>query len=100
MGGAFDISQFLDGYYDQDAYFLNPLHFLPNLTDSAYLDQFRRNKWVLATGEYDICRAANESFSGAAARQGHPAQPARVGSRLETRLAGLAAHGCGLPTVA
>ena len=29
MGGAFDISQFLDGYYDQDCYFLNPPSFLP-----------------------------------------------------------------------
>lgn len=63
MGGAFDITQFLDGYWDEDCYFLNPPSFLPTLTDSYYLDQFRRNKWVLATGEHDICRAANESFS-------------------------------------
>lgn len=63
MGGAFDISQFLDGYYDQDCYFLNPLHFLPDLDDPHYLDRIRRNKWVLATGEHDICRAANERFS-------------------------------------
>jgi esterase/lipase superfamily enzyme len=64
MGGAFDITQYLDGYYDQDCYFLNPLHFLPHLNDAHYLDQFRRNKWVLVTGEHDICRAANEAFSG------------------------------------
>lgn len=63
MGGAFDITQFLDGYWDEDCYFLNPPHFLPTLTNSYYLDQFRRNKWVMATGEHDICRAANESFS-------------------------------------
>lgn len=64
MGGAFDISQFLDGYHDEDCYFLNPPAFLQNLSDAYYLDQYRRNKWVLATGEWDICRAANESFSG------------------------------------
>jgi esterase/lipase superfamily enzyme len=64
MSGAFDISQFLDGYHDEDCYFLNPPSFLPGLSDSYYLDQFRRNKWVLATGEHDICRAANESCSG------------------------------------
>jgi esterase/lipase superfamily enzyme len=63
MSGAFEISQFLDGYHDEDCYFLNPPAFLPNLWDAYYLDQFRRNKWVLATGEHDICRAANESFS-------------------------------------
>ncbi|MFN2444818.1 MAG: esterase family protein [Vicinamibacterales bacterium] len=63
MGGAFDLTQFLDGYADEDAYFLNPLHFLPNLSDPGYLDQFRRNKWVLLTGEHDICRHANEAFA-------------------------------------
>ncbi|MGH9384525.1 MAG: esterase family protein [Vicinamibacterales bacterium] len=64
MGGAFDISQFLDGYFDEDCYFLNPPSFLPSLNDAYYLDQFRRNKWVLVTGDRDICRAPNEQFSG------------------------------------
>jgi esterase/lipase superfamily enzyme len=64
MGGAFDITQFLDGYYDEDAYFLNPTHFLPNLADRHYLDQFRRNKWVLVTGVDDICRGATEAMAG------------------------------------
>ena len=63
MGGAFDISQFLGGYFDEDCYFLNPPSFLPNLEDDYYLDQFRRNKWVLVTGDHDICRAPNEQFS-------------------------------------
>jgi esterase/lipase superfamily enzyme len=62
MGGAFDVTPFLDGYADEDAYLLNPMQFLPNLSDRYYLDQFRRNKWVLVTGERDICRGANESF--------------------------------------
>ena len=64
MGGAFDVSQFLDGYSDEDCYFLNPLSFLPGLSDAYYLDQFRRNKWVLVTGDHDICRSATEQFSG------------------------------------
>jgi esterase/lipase superfamily enzyme len=64
MGGAFDISQFLDGYFDEDCYFLNPPSFLPSLSDRYYLDQFRRNKWVLVTGDQDICRSPNEQFSG------------------------------------
>ena len=64
MGGAFDISQFLDGYFDEDCYFLNPPSFLPTLSDAYYLDQFRRNKWVLVTGDQDICRSPNEQFSG------------------------------------
>lgn len=63
MGGAFDISQFLDGWSDKDAYLLNPPWFLPGLADPYFLDQYRRNKFVLATGEWDICRPANEEFS-------------------------------------
>jgi esterase/lipase superfamily enzyme len=70
MGGAFDITQFLDGYFDEDCYFLNPPSFLPGLTDAYYLDQYRRNKWVLVTGEHDICRMPNESFSALLHRKG------------------------------
>jgi esterase/lipase superfamily enzyme len=72
MGGAFDITQFLDGYFDEDCYFLNPPSFLVHLSDDYYLDQFRRNKWVLVTGEHDICRAATESFSGLLHHKGVP----------------------------
>jgi esterase/lipase superfamily enzyme len=72
MSGAFDVSQFLHGYFDEDCYFLNPPSFLPNLHDAYYLDQYRRNKWVLVTGEYDICRAANESFSRLLHHKGIP----------------------------
>lgn len=60
MSGAYDVHRFLDGYYDQDCYFLSPPDFLPGLNDPWFLDRFRTNKWVLATGEHDICRAANE----------------------------------------
>ncbi len=60
MGGAFDIMRFLQGYFDEDAYLLSPPHFLPNLTDPWFLERCRQNKWVLVTGEKDICRADTE----------------------------------------
>ncbi len=63
MSGSFDIHQFLDGYYDQDCYFLCPLHFLPNLDDPWYLDRYRARKWLLSTGEHDICLRENERMS-------------------------------------
>ena len=72
MGGAFDITRFLDGYYDQDAYLLCPPHFLPNLTDDRYLDRFRRNKWVLVTGENDICRRDTEQAAALLGAKGVP----------------------------
>ena len=83
MGGAFDISRFLDGYYDQDAYLLCPPQFLPRLQDPWFLDRYRRNKWVLVTGERDICRADTEQAAGLLRAKGIPAQPPRLGHGSE-----------------
>jgi esterase/lipase superfamily enzyme len=43
MSGAFDLSNFLDGYYDQDCYYNLPTHYLPNLSDPWFFDLYRRN---------------------------------------------------------
>ncbi len=72
MGGAFDIGRFLNGYYDQDAYLLCPPHFLPELSDAAYLDQYRQNKWVLVTGEEDGCRPETELAARLLGEKGVP----------------------------
>jgi esterase/lipase superfamily enzyme len=72
MGGAFDVSGFLDGSPGQEGYLLNPAAFLPGLRDPYYLDQYRRNKFVLATGEWDVCRRSNEDFSRLLATKGVP----------------------------
>jgi esterase/lipase superfamily enzyme len=63
MGGAFDIHQFLNGYYDEDCYFNCPPDFLSNMSDDWYLNWYRRMKIVLATGETDICRNENIRLS-------------------------------------
>lgn len=72
MGGAFDITRFLDGYFDQDAYLLSPPHFLPDLNDPWFLERCRQNKWVLVTGERDICRAATEQAARLLDQKGIP----------------------------
>jgi esterase/lipase superfamily enzyme len=64
MGGAFDIHQFLNGYYDDDCYFNCPPDFLPNLADDWYLSRYRNMKIVLATGERDLCLPENLRLSG------------------------------------
>ena len=64
MSGAFDIHQFLDGYYDDDCYFNCPPDFIPNLNDDRYLSRFRQMRIVLGTGERDICLAENLRLSG------------------------------------
>ncbi len=63
MGGAFDIHDFLNGYYDDNCYYNCPPDFLPGLHDGWYLDQIRRQRLVLATGETDICRDDNIRLS-------------------------------------
>ena len=63
MGGAFDVHQFLDGYYDDNCYYNCPPDFLPNLNDAWYLDRYRRQRLVLATGETDICLDENRRLS-------------------------------------
>jgi esterase/lipase superfamily enzyme len=72
MSGAFDIHQFLDGYYDQDCYFLCPPDFLPNLADPWYLNRYRHSKWVFTTGEQDICLRENEQMSNLFSAKGIP----------------------------
>ena len=60
MSGAFDISQFLGGYYDQDCYFNLPTHYLPNLHDPWFFEHYSRNTYILATGWDDQCLAQNQ----------------------------------------
>jgi len=72
MGGAFDIKQFLDGYYDDNCYYNCPPDFLPGLGDGWYLDRIRAQKLVLATGESDICRDDNIRLAGIMSAKGIP----------------------------
>jgi esterase/lipase superfamily enzyme len=63
MSGAFDVHQFLDGYYDDTCYYNCPPDFLPGMADPWYLDRYRRQRLVLATGETDICLDENRRLS-------------------------------------
>ena len=55
MSGAFDIpNRFLDGFYNDDAYYHSPLDYLPNLADDWFLERLRRNYFVLAVGNHDV----------------------------------------------
>jgi len=72
MGGAFDIHQFLDGYYDDNCYFNCPPDFLSNLNDDWFLSRYRQMKVVLASGEWDICLDANVKLSAILNAKGIP----------------------------
>lgn len=48
MSGTFDLTRFLDGYFDDDFYFSSPLHYLPNLAGGEQLEWLRRRFVLLA----------------------------------------------------
>jgi len=60
--GAFDLTGFLDGYYDQQCYFNLPTHYLPGLRDPRYLDLYRRNRFLLASGWDDHCLTQSQQL--------------------------------------
>ena len=51
MGGAFDIHQFLDGYYDDNCYYNCPPDFLPNLTDPGIWIATTARSWCWLPGK-------------------------------------------------
>jgi esterase/lipase superfamily enzyme len=63
MSGAFDIHQFLDGYYDDDCYFNCPPDYLPNQNDDWFLSRYRQMKIVLGSADWDMCLDQNVKMS-------------------------------------
>jgi esterase/lipase superfamily enzyme len=59
MSGAFEMKSFMNGYYDNDFYFNNPVDYIPNMNDAWFLDQYKNIKLVLAVGDHDICLGEN-----------------------------------------
>lgn len=72
LSGAFDLTAFLGGYYDQDCYYNLPTHYLPNLRDPWYLERLRRNSFVLATGWDDHCLSQNQNLARILNEKGIP----------------------------
>lgn len=66
LSGAFDTQRWLDGHFDDDVYYTNPMAFVPGLRDASYLDALRgMEKKVIATGRddpnvYDSVRLGEE----------------------------------------
>ncbi|MDX2150478.1 MAG: alpha/beta hydrolase-fold protein [Bryobacteraceae bacterium] len=73
MSGAFDIHQFVHGYWDDECYFNCPTAFLPNMNGGWQLDSLRhRVNMVLGAGDWDICLGDNLQFSGMLNGKGVP----------------------------
>jgi len=50
LSGVYDVRRFMNGDYDDNFYFNNPVDYLGNLTDGYYLDHLSRSDIHLATG--------------------------------------------------
>jgi len=53
LSGLFQLHMFVGDYSDETVYLNSPLHFLPNLDDPWYLDQYRRSHIVVCVGQGD-----------------------------------------------
>ncbi len=54
MSGSYNINNYLDGYYDDNVYFNNPMMYLKNLDDDYHLPRLRQaDSIVIATGQGD-----------------------------------------------
>jgi esterase/lipase superfamily enzyme len=95
MGGAFEVRRFLDGYFDEDCYFLDPTSFLPGLGDPYYLAQAPAEQVRARHRRSRHLPRRQRALRRPALGQGHPSQPARL-EPLEARLARLAPDGLGV----
>ena len=65
MSGVYDLTEYTDGYYDEQVYYNSPIHYIPNLNDHNVLEQIRAGKIIIATGQGDYeDPEANRRFSG------------------------------------
>lgn len=73
LSGAYDASRWLDGQREGDCYFVDPLGFLPGLTDERYLAPLRAADIIVATGEEDANAHESRALVGLLQQKGVPA---------------------------
>lgn len=71
MSGAFNTTNFLGGYHDEDVYFHQPEQYIVN-AQGQQLNQYRGGIYVLAVGDWDICRGFNERMAAVLEGRGIP----------------------------
>ncbi len=73
LSGAYDATRWLDGSRDGDAYYVNPLAFLPGLDDERLLRPLRETEFVIATGVDDPNVSGSRAVVAALQEKGVPA---------------------------
>lgn len=63
ISGTYDIKPYLDGHYDDNVYYNNPIDFLPNLNDPSILAKFSDIDFRLLSYSNDPQRGGTERMS-------------------------------------
>ena len=66
MSGVYNLMEYTKGFYDEQVYYNSPMHYIPNLTAHAVLEQIRSSNHIhilTGSGEYEAPDAAKE-FAG------------------------------------
>ena len=66
MSGVYDLTEYTDGYFDEQVYYNSPIHYIPNLTDPWFLDNIKKSHHihlVTGSGAYEDPEA-NRRFAG------------------------------------
>jgi esterase/lipase superfamily enzyme len=51
MSGVYDLTEYSDGFFNEDCYFNSPIHYLPNLTDHNTLEHMRHSRIHILSGQ-------------------------------------------------
>jgi esterase/lipase superfamily enzyme len=70
LSGLYDMRSFMDGYYNQDFYFNNPIDYTANLHDANYIQQLQQQDIILAIGAEDQARSSNDKLAAQLWRAG------------------------------
>ncbi len=70
MSGAFEMGNFLQGYYDNDVYFNTPPHYLANMSDPWFMERYRHHTYLLCTGWDDQCLRQNQQLATVMGQRG------------------------------
>lgn len=56
MSGVYDLTEYTRGFWDEQVYYNSPIHYIPNLHDSFYLDKLKASHHIhiyTGSGEYE-----------------------------------------------
>lgn len=73
FSGVYDVRRFLDGHFDETAYFHCPPAYIANM-DAEWVSKLSRVNWVFGVGEHDQLAHANREFSELLWSKGIPNQ--------------------------